>query len=242
MKRLFVVLAVVAFFIGCVPVDSLNPLYTNKDVVSDESLIGVWVGPDNGGEGELEISAMGTISGGKSKDSYVLTMTDKNKDDGKIKSVTAYSAQLVDLGGRRFLDVMSETVEARSDSYPLQIKSGKSSMTIEPGLLRLGMAAYLEFGHGTPGGKLEAHLRRAHWFIKVNKNGNKLQLDWVDDDDFKKKVQSGALHLPNALLGEGKNKDVVITASTIELQKFVLEHVDDGTFFTDHMDELHRKQ
>src|SRR5260221_8456130 len=237
MKRLLAVLAVVAFFIGCVPVDSLNPLYTDdKDVVSDESLLGVWVGSDNGKEGELEISAMSTLSapGGKAKDSYVLTMRDQNKDDGRSKSVTVYSARLVDLGGRRFLDVMPETFEARSDSYPLQIKSGKSSMTIEPGLLRLGMAAYMEFAHGTPDGKLKAHLRRAHWFIKVNKNGNKLQLDFADDDAFRKKVQSGAVRLPNALLGEGKNKDVVITASTIELQKFVLAHVDDGTFFTDH--------
>jgi hypothetical protein len=231
---------VILFLVGCLPVDSLNPLYTDKDVVSDKSLLGVWVGTDNSDESELEINAQTNLLG-KTTDTYVLTMRDKN--DGKsFKSVTVYSAKLVDLGGRRFLDVMPETFEARAESYPLQIKSGKSGMTIAPGLLRLAMGSYMEFSQGESGGKLEAHLRRAHWFFKVNKNGDKLQLDWADDEAFRKKVESGAIHLPNALLGDGKTRDVVITASTPELQKFVLAHADDGTLFSDHMDELHRKQ
>jgi hypothetical protein len=43
-------------------------------------------------------------------------------------------------------------------------------------------------------------------------------------------------------LGEGKDKDVVITASTAELQNFVSEHADDGIFFTTPGNPLHRKE
>jgi hypothetical protein len=56
-KRYLVLLALLAFLTGCVPVDSLNPLYTDKDVVFDETLLGSWVGPDNGDDGVLEFIA-----------------------------------------------------------------------------------------------------------------------------------------------------------------------------------------
>lgn len=67
-------------------------------------------------------------------------------------------------------------------------------------------------------------------------------MDLSDDDAFKKALAKGSAKLPSILLGEGKNKDVVITASTAELQKFVLEHADDETFFTTHGNPLHRKE
>ncbi len=59
---------------------------------------------------------------------------------------------------------------------------------------------------------------------------------------FRKAVQAGTVKLPSMLLGEGKNKDVVITASTQELQKFMAEHADDKTFFNSKTEELHRKE
>lgn len=36
-------LAVLACLTGCLPVDSLNPLYTDKDIVFDNTLLGDWV-------------------------------------------------------------------------------------------------------------------------------------------------------------------------------------------------------
>jgi len=78
--------------------------------------------------------------------------------------------------------------------------------------------------------------------MNVAQKDKKLQLNWADDDDFRRAVQVGAIKLPSVLLGEGKNKDVVITASTQELQKFVAEHADDKTFFNSKTEELHRKE
>jgi len=236
-KRHLVLLALLACLTGCVPVDSLNPLYTDKDVVFDESLLGSWVGTDNGEDGVLEFIARDQDG----KKSYSLVMTEKDKDSNGYKK-TVYHAHLVKLNEHLFLDVVPETFDSRPNSYSLRVKSGKSGATIEPTLLKLGEAAYLEFQNGAPDGKVAAHLRRAHWIMNVAQKDKKLQLNWADDDDFRRAVQVGAIKLPNVLLGEGKNKDVVITASTQELQKFVAEHVDDKTFFDSKTEELHRKE
>jgi hypothetical protein len=237
-KRYLVLFALLACLTGCVPVDSLNPLYTDKDLAFDESLLGSWVGPDKGEEGELEILAREQDG----KKSYLLVVTDKNKDL-KILKKTVYNARLVELNKHLFLDVVQETLEPQSTTYFLKVKSGKDGMMLDPALLKLGEAAYLEFSSGAPdaGGKIAAHLRRAHWIMKVARKDKTLQLYWADDEEFRKAVQAATVKLPSSLLGEGKDADVVITASTQELQKFVAEHADDKIFFNRKMEELHRK-
>ena len=87
MKKLLLLLAGLLCLTGCVPVDSLNPLYTDKDVAFDESLLGAWVGPDKSDEGGLEILAREQDG----KKSYLLVMTDKNKDLNVFKK-TVYHA------------------------------------------------------------------------------------------------------------------------------------------------------
>jgi hypothetical protein len=237
MKKFLLLLAGLLLLTGCVPVDSLNPLYTDKDLAFDESLLGSWVGPDKGEEGGLEILAREKDG----KRSYLLVMTDKDKDL-KIFKKTVYHAWLVKLNEHLFLDLVQQSFEPQSATYFLQVKSGKSGPTIQPALVKIGEAAYLEFQNGEPDGKVGAHVRRAHWILKVVRKEKNLQLDWADDEAFGKAVQAGTLKLPSMLLGEGKNKDVVITASTQELQKFVGEHAEDKTFFNRKTEELQRKE
>ena len=237
MKKFLPLLAVLLLLTGCVPVDSLNPLYTDKDAVFDESLLGSWVGPDNGEEGGLEILAREKDG----KKSYLLVMTDKIKDLNVFKK-TVYHASLVKLNEHLFLDVVEQSFEPQSNTYSLQVKSGKGGPTIQPALVKIGEAAYLEFKNGAPDGKVGARVRRAHWILKVVRKDKTLQLDWADDEEFRRAVQAGTVKLPNKLLGEGKNQDVVITASTQELQKFMAEHADDKTFFNRKTEELHRKE
>jgi len=237
MKKLGVLFAGLLLLTGCVPVDSLNPLYTDKDLAFDESLLGSWVGPDKGEEGGLEILAREKDG----KKSYLLVMTDKDKDLNVFKK-TVYHASLVKLGEHLFLDVVQQSFEPQSANYSLQVKSGKGGPSIQPALVKIGEAAYLEFQNGAPDGKVGARVRRAHWIMKVAKEEKTLQLDWADDEAFGKAVQAGTVKLPSTLLGEGKNKDVVITASTQELQKFVVEHAEDKTFFNRKTEELQRKE
>lgn len=164
-KRCLALIVLLACLAGCVPVDSLNPLYTDKDIVFDQSLLGTWVGPDNGKDGDLEISALDD----NGKHVYVLTMTDTN--GSSEDRVLVYHGRLVKLGGHLFMDLVPEKWEARNDSYSLQMKSDKTGTSLEPRLLKLGISAYMEFGDGSPtdGGKIDAHLRRAHWFVKITK-------------------------------------------------------------------------
>jgi len=237
MKIFLPLLAGLLLLTGCVPVDSLNPLYTDKDLAFDESLLGSWGGPDKDEEGGLEILAREQDG----KKSYLLVMTDKDKDLNVFKK-TLYHASLVKLNEHLFLDVVQQSFEPQSTTYSLQVKSGKGGPTIQPPLVKIGEAAYLEFQNGAPDGKVGAHVRRAHWILKVVRKEKTLQLDWIDDEVFRKAVQAGTVKLPSMLLGEGKNKDVVITASTQELQKFMAEHADDKTFFTGKTAELHLKE
>jgi hypothetical protein len=237
MKKFLLLLAGLLLLTGCVPVDSLNPLYTDKDLAFDESLLGSWVGADKGEEGGLEILAREKDG----KKSYLLVMTDKDKDLNVFKK-TVYHAWLVKLDEHLFLDVVQQSFEPQSATYFLQVKSGKSGPTIQPALVKIGEAAYLEFQNAAPDGKVGARVRRAHWIMKVAKKEKTLQLDWADDEAFGKAVQAGTVKLPSTLLGEGKNKDVVITASTQELQKFVVEHAEDKTFFNRKTEELQRKE
>ena len=232
-------MALLACLTGCVPVDSLNPLYTDKDLVFDEALVGSWVGPDKGEEGGLEFLARDQDG----ERSYLLVMTAKDKDSNAFKKIV-YHARLVKLNEHLFLDVVQETFEPQSTTYSLQVKSGKSGTGIEPSLLKLGEGAYLEFSSGDPEaeGKIGARLRRAHWIVKVARKDKELQLSWADDDDFRNAVQAGTVRLPSMLLGPGKNKDVVITASTDQLRHFVSEHADDAAFFSAKASVLHLKE
>jgi hypothetical protein len=228
MKRLLAVFAVVAFVVGCVPVSSLNPLYTDKDLVFDAALLGEWVGTDSG-DGGLKFNKDGDKA-------YQVIMTDNN--GGEIKR-TFYSGHLLAIGDHRFLDIVPQTWEARQESYVLHLDQTKGAPKVAPRLLKLGELAYLEFS-GDKAAELHARLRPAHWFFKISTDGKKLRLDWIDDDKLRKAVEQRSVHIGSALLGEGKNKDIVITTSTKELQQFVVEHITDDKIFSEHSD-LQRK-
>ena len=237
-KSYLAVLALVACLSGCVPVDSLNPIYTDKDIVFDESLLGYWVGPKNGTDGGLDISALD----GNGKKAYRLTMFDQARESGGNRE--QYHAYLVNLGGRQFLDVVPEGWNAHSGAYALQIKLGKSGTSVEPRLLRLGASSYLEFSEGVAGDaeNVQANLRPAHWVIRLTRKENGLMLDWMDAELFTRAAQAGKVRLANVMLQEGNNATAVVTASTADLQKFVVEHADDATIFNNSTDELHRKK
>lgn len=86
-KNLMISLGILIILAGCVP--SIYPLYTNKDVIFDPSLIGSWLIED---EDETWTFAPGD---GRSYDMSV------SGDD----STAVFRAHLVELDGHRFLDV-----------------------------------------------------------------------------------------------------------------------------------------
>ena len=91
-KLLFYMLAVIIG--GCVPVLSLHPLYTEKDVVVDKKLCGTWTNDPNSPKTTWEFKIIDDP-----KNAYNLIFTD---EDGKKGSFVAH---LVKLQDKLFLDI-----------------------------------------------------------------------------------------------------------------------------------------
>jgi len=101
-KFLFYILAVIAG--GCVPVLSLHPLYTEKDVVLDKKLYGTWTDDPNDPETTWEFKSIDDP-----KNAYKLIFTD---EDGKKGSFVAH---LVKLQDKLFLDIFPSELPWESD-------------------------------------------------------------------------------------------------------------------------------
>jgi len=80
---------------ACVPVMSLHPLYTDKDVVFEEKILGRWFGEEEGNIFEFSRSE-------ESPKRYQLIFTDKEGQKGQ------FEAQLVKLEDKLFLDIYPE--------------------------------------------------------------------------------------------------------------------------------------
>jgi len=78
---------------GCVPVISLHPLYTEKDVVLDKQLYGTWVDDSNDSKTTWEFKSI------DEPNAYKLIFTDEEGQKG------SFVAHLVKLQNRLFLDI-----------------------------------------------------------------------------------------------------------------------------------------
>ncbi len=115
-KALFYLLA--ALLGGCVPVMSLHPLYTEKDVVFQERLLGRWVDDPNSPKTTWEFNRIE-----EPKNAYNLVFSD---EEGKKGSFIAHLVRLRSVGtpgkSRLFLDVYpSEPPEEMEDPNKLEL-------------------------------------------------------------------------------------------------------------------------
>lgn len=182
-KLLFYLLAGVLG--GCIPVMSLHPLFTEKNLTFDDKLIGTWV---DANESTWQFS-----DANESKKAYKLIFTDDEGEKG------SFVAHLVKLEDRLFLDV-----------YPDEMP------WIEKGPNKTDWLYNTLFF--TP----------AHTFIKVNGIEPQLKLQVTDDDEFKKLLKED----PNVIEHASIEDKFILTASTKELQAFVLKYADDSRVFT----------
>ena len=177
---------------GCVP--SWNPFYTEKDLVFDRALVGVW-SPVNAKEGSKETWAFTNESDTR----YRLQQTD---EEGRKAE---FDARLVKLKERLFLDLYLAKVE--DDDVKLNAWAGFS-------------------------------LVPAHLILKVEQIQPALKIAAMNPywmQKFLKQHPDAIAH--RVVLGD----NIVLTASTSELQKFVLGHSGDEDFFGGAM-ELKRKE
>jgi hypothetical protein len=98
MKMRHAVLAALILAIaGCVPVDSTNPWYLEKQIVFDPAIVGTWV-PAEPDKGELRIEKSGPSG-------YKITMTDVDSQTGK-NTTTSYLGLPFQLDNTRYVDVV----------------------------------------------------------------------------------------------------------------------------------------
>ncbi|MBN1796459.1 MAG: hypothetical protein JW804_07285 [Sedimentisphaerales bacterium] len=110
-KILFYLLAAVLG--GCVP--SLHPLYSDKDVIFEEKLLGQWKEGDN----------IWTFEKGAEPNSYDLSIM-IDEEDGRFK------AHLTKIEGKLFLDLFPEEAEINAnDYYKMHILPAHSFLKIE---------------------------------------------------------------------------------------------------------------
>ena len=184
-KALFYLLA--ALLGGCVPVMSLHPLYTEKDVVFEERLLGIWVDDPNSPEITWQFNRIE-----EPNNAYNLVFSD---EEGKKGSFVAH---LVRLQNRLFLDVYPS-------EPPWEIE--------DPNKLELPYNSLF--------------LIPAHTFIRIDFIGRKLKMWLTNDEEMKKLLKEE----PNAVKHTFIEDKLILTASTKELQNFVLKYADDKRVF-----------
>lgn len=156
-------------FTGCLP--SLNPVYTEKDLIFDPQLVGLWKQPKS--------AATWGFSKGDDK-SYELVYTDEAGHSGQ------FTARLAQIDGMVFLDL-----------FPQEIQNDEN--------------AFYKF-----------HLVPIHTIYLVRKTKPALELAAIDYhwlEDFLAKHPDGIAHATF-------NGRKLITASTADLQAFLLQHKD----------------
>ena len=185
-RLLFYVLA--GLLGGCVPVMSLNPLYTKDNVVYDDKLLGTWVDDPNGPEMTWHFESVD-----KPKNAYKLTFT---SEDGLKGSFVAH---LVKLRDDLFLDIFP-------DKAPWDLEDPNESAWPYNALL----------------------LIPAHTFVKIDSVGPRLKMRLMLETELKKMLEED----PDIIAHVTVEDRPVLTASTKELQAFVLKYADSDKLFS----------
>lgn len=164
---------ILSFLTGCIP--SLNPLYTDKDLIFKSELIGTWT--------EEKSKESWTFEKTNEKE-YKLTHSQDNNN-------ATFKAHLVNIGEFTYLDL-----------YPNDLKSKD----------------YL----------YEMHLYPVHTFSKIKITNDKLTIEMLDPSWLEKGLETNQINIDHVKSTDGA---ILLTASTEDLQKFILMYNDSKGVF-----------
>jgi len=193
-KFLFYSLA--AFLGGCIPVMSLHPLYTEKDIVFEEGLLGTWLEDVNKPEAFWKFERVE-----KPKNAYKLILSDEEGHKG------SFIAHLVKLQDKLFLDAYPSESPWEPEE-PNEVDFLFNNLFLLP----------------------------THTFMKIDSIEPELKIRLTLESKMEELLEEN----PNAVKHTKTEERLVLTASTKELQEFVLKYVDDENLFTDEI-VLNRK-
>lgn len=188
-KTLFYLLAVLLG--GCVPVLSLNSLYTEENVVFDQKLLGTWVDDPNRPEVTWEFERLE-----EPNNAYKLVFSDEDDKKG------SFIVHLVKLRNRLFLDVYPGELPWEPDD-PNEVKWLYNSFFLIP----------------------------AHTFMRIDSIEPQLRMRLTDDDEMAELLKED----PNTVKHISIEDRLILTASTKELQAFVLKYAVDRRVFSNEV-------
>lgn len=234
--KMFIAFVLVLLAPACGPVEWLNPCFNKEDLILDPALAGTWKAED--GSSILKFHE----SGGKGYEMLDIEVHSDNTEPEQTK----YEAHLVRLGEYLFLDLVPEAPQVKPGAYTLPLASSADATASLPHLVEVGDGLYAslvqdlqasEAGH--EGGCCEVHLIQAHWVFRVRLDGSSLRLADLSEDWFKEAVDQGRVRV-----GFDRVDDtLVLTASTEELQAFLLEFAGDKLAFPeDDLPEYRRQE
>jgi hypothetical protein len=187
--------------VGCVPVVSLHPLFTREDIVFDRGLLGTWTG---------DVNNVGTA--------WEFTPFEQSAAEGLPKPFRSEFKSLYRLamsdrdGYKGSLAACLVKLNNRLflDIFPDKFPSGESNVK----RTKLLYNAYFFL----PG----------HTFVRVDSIGSdSLKFHLTDDDAFDKLMDAE----PKAIEYTETEERPILTASTKELQAFVMKYADDTRLF-----------
>lgn len=223
-KRSSILLLVALFFTGCVPIDSLNPIYTDSNVIFDAALLGRWASSQSDESLRVE----------RGENNSYLVIFEKKDQDTHEESVC--EAHLVNLGGDKYLDVVPKNVLGMPAAGTFRMDKAKKGARFAPTLQRIADGLYIEVLGPMPGKgtiqELQVKLRPVHWFAKVEIHQKSLSLNYLDDEWVEKAIKKHYIEASHTTTSNEENgKKWVLTGSTSELQSLIVRAADDPGAF-----------
>ena len=193
-KRIvFIIYILVILVNACIP--SLHPLYTEKDLVLDNRIVGTWV-------------------------------SEESSEDESIWKIEKYKRESPgNIGGKRY------NLE--------QIQYG-DTINFEVYLLKLGDYFYIDFypdEYQYDNFMREMHMFPVHTFARVNINKNSIVIEHFSILWIEGLIQENKIKISH----EESGKNIILTASTQELQKFVVKYAEDENVYDGETTILKRK-
>jgi hypothetical protein len=221
--KLLLGMLVVMMISGCDSSDSVvgsvQPLFTSSDLLFDAALAGVWKEPNRESSEPVILEQRG-------ENGYTMIVRD---DEGREEA--RYTAWLVNLHGETYLDILPEAPKISPQGFKLDLTS--QTEIFVPQLRPVGdqMVMSIERDEsGDAGRAFKTRFIRLHWFYKVRTDGRTMRLTGLSPGWLLGEVKEGRILIDHQGFGEDSS-GFVLTASTTELQRLVLDYAFDPKAF-----------
>ena len=229
MRKLLLLFAGMLLLTGCVPVDCINPLYTDRNVIFDPALVGKW-GGSNPDDGVLRFDRA-------EEGAYQMVFTQKTPSGHSQETVCV--AHLVSLGGEKYLDVSPKQFDGTSQQYLFRTDGSRKGSMFLPALERISDGVYLEVRGPIPGKgnsqELQVKLRPAHWIFKVYLSEKTLSLSYLDQQWVEEAIKKKLLQAEHLKARSENSAEWLLSGSTAELQQFIVKNADEPGAFSGGM-------